>query len=65
MHDRAAEVDDPPQARALRRGCEVLGRGALALGERGDALPVVCALHRVDQVVGDVDLVERARSPAP
>ena len=57
----AAEVDDPPHAGAL--GGRGEGRGRLAVAcprSRGRA-------ERVDEVVGDVDAVERARraSPAP
>ena len=46
------EVDDPPDARLLRRSTERAGQLAVALDE------AALAVHRVQEVVGDVDVGE-------
>ena len=53
---QAAEVDDPPHAGGARGGGEALGGAPLVLGNAAVGRP----FHRVDQVVGGVDAVERA-----
>ena len=53
----AAEIDDLRDARPIGLGGDVLGRSAIELGE-------VARAERVDEVVGDVDAVERAADRA-
>ena len=52
-----AEIDDLRDARPLGLGGDVLGRSAIELGE-------VARAERVDEVVGDVDALERAADRA-
>ncbi len=51
----AAEIDDAPHAGGCRGGGEVRSPAAVALGE----VPVRLPAHRVDQVVGDADSLQR------
>ena len=52
-----AEIDDLRDARPLGLGGDVLGCSAIELGE-------VAGAERVDEVVGDVDALERAAERA-
>ena len=52
-----AEIDDLLDPGVARRGAEVVRRLAVAGGE----VPRAAAAHRVDEVVGDLDALERGR----
>ncbi len=63
--ERAAEVHDAPHPGSTCGIGESLRRGSLARGKRDPACLAPGRLHRMDQVIGDLDVAHRPHRPRP